>query len=78
VSAYAFVFAGAHTAPRYQFKVSVILAATLAVILIALLSLQHFIKTSDPVWWTVLAGIVSLAGMISAISQLKNDKWQLR
>lgn len=77
-SAYAFVFAGAHTAPRYQFTVGIVLAIIFAAFLIALLSLGYFIKTTDPFWWLALAGVISLAGVVAAISQLRDDKWQLK
>jgi hypothetical protein len=75
--AYAFVFAGAHTAPKHQFIVGIVLAVVLSVFLITLPTLAFFIKTTDPFWWIALASIVSLVAVIAAIIQLREDKWNL-
>lgn len=77
-SAYAFVFAGAHTAPKYQYTVGIVLAVMIVIAMTALLYLAYSIKTTDPWWWLALATAISIAAVVAAISQLKDDKWQLK
>jgi len=77
-SSYAFVFAGAYTAPKHQFIVSIILATIFVVSMIGLLTLRIFVETSDPLWWLALAGVISIIAAIAAVKQLSEGKWQLK
>jgi hypothetical protein len=76
--AYAFVFAGAHTAPKRQYMVGIVLAVLFSAFIIGLMVLRWFIKTSDPFWWLALAGVISLVALVAAVIQLKEDRWQLK
>lgn len=76
--AYAFVFAGAHTAPRYQYTVGIVLAVLAVIFMSGLLYLAYSIKTTDPWWWLALASAISIVAVVAAVSQLKEDKWQLK
>lgn len=77
-SAYAFVAVGSFTAPRYQYTVGIILGVTLVVAMTVLLYLAYWIETTEPWWWLALASIISIAGVVAALSQLREDKWQLK
>jgi len=76
--AYAFVAAGAYTAPRYQFVVGVILGVLVAVGMTVLLYFSFWIETSSPWWWLLLCGVLCVVGAVVAVSQLKEEKCQLK
>jgi hypothetical protein len=77
-SAYVFVFAGAHTAPKYQFKVGVVLAVLLVIFIVGVIALASGIKTTEPLWWLVLTSAASIAAALGAVVQLKEEGWQLK
>jgi hypothetical protein len=73
-SSYCFVYAGARTAPSYQFVVGIVLATLFGIFIVVIATAGFFIKTSDPLWWLLLAGIISLVAAIVAVVRLSDDR----
>jgi hypothetical protein len=73
-SAYCFVYAGARTAPAYQFIVGIVLAVFFGIMIVGIAIAGFFIKTTDPLWWLILAGVISLIAAIVAVVRLSEDR----
>ena len=69
-SSYCFVYAGAATAPKHNFIVGVVVAILYGVLIVAIATCGFFIKTSQPLWWLILAGVISLVAAIVAVVSL--------
>lgn len=72
-SSYCFVYAGAATAPKHQFIVGIVLAIVFGIFIVAVATAGFFIKTTDPLWWLILAGVISLVAAIVAVVQLREE-----
>lgn len=72
-SSYALVYTGAVTAPKHNFIVGIVLAILYSIFMVVIITAGFFIKTSDPLWWLVLSGIISLVASIVAVVKLHDD-----
>lgn len=72
-SSYCFVYAGAATAPKHQFIVGIVLAIIFGIFIVAIVTAGSFVKTTDPLWWLILAGVISLIAAIIAVVQLREE-----
>jgi len=73
-SAYYFVYAGARTAPTYQFVVGIVLAILFGIFVVVIATVGFFIKTTDPLWWLILAGVISLVAAIASVVRLSENR----
>ena len=79
---YAFVLAGAKTAPRHGFAAGIALAVILAVLMggviaVSLIEARMGVYTerhSDPLWWLVVSSVIGIAVAIAACIQLHADE----
>jgi hypothetical protein len=72
-SSYAFVFAGAATAPKHNFIVGIVVAILYGIFMVVIITAGFFIKTSDPLWWLILSGVISLVAAIAAVAKLREE-----
>jgi len=66
-SSYCYVYAGAATASKHQFIVGIVLAILFGIFIVVIAAAGFFVKTSQPLWWLRLAGIISLIAAIVAV-----------
>lgn len=69
-SSFCFVYAGAVTAPKHNFIVGVVVAILYGILIVVIATCGFFIKTSEPLWWLILAGVISLVAAIIAVVNL--------
>jgi hypothetical protein len=69
-SSYCFVAVGAITAPRHKFVVAVVLAILFGIFIVVVSTAGYFVQTSEPYWWLILAGVISLLGSIFAVVKM--------
>ena len=72
-SSYCFVYAGAATAPKHKFVVGIVLAILFGIFIVAIATAGFFIKTTDPLWWLILAGVISLIAAIVAVVKVREE-----
>ena len=72
-SSYAFVYAGAATAPKHNFIVGIVVAILYGIFMVVIITAGFFVKTSDPLWWLVLSGVISLVATIAAVVKLREE-----
>ena len=72
-SSYAFVYAGSATAPKHNFIVGIVVAILYGIFMVVIITAGFFIKTSDPLWWLVLSGVISLVAAIAAVVKLREE-----
>ena len=72
-SSYCFVYVGAVTAPKHRFIAGIVLAILFGIFIVVIATAGFFIKTSQPLWWLILAGIISLIAAIVAVVKLREE-----
>ena len=65
---------GARTAPTYQFVVGIVLAILFGIFVVVIATVGFFIKTTDPLWWLILAGVISLVAAIASVVRLSENR----
>jgi hypothetical protein len=73
MSSYAFVYAGAATAPKHNFIVGIVVAILYGIFMVVIITAGFFIKTSVPLWRLVLSGVISLVATIAAVVKLREE-----
>lgn len=72
-SSYAFVVVGALIAPSFNRIVSIVLAILYGIAMVVLITAGFFIKTSEPTWWLVLTGLISIAAVIGGVIKVHEE-----